>query len=274
MRWRLGLALSLALHGVLVLLVVTLTVESSPRELFMDLLQGWQSGSPSAARGPAVASDAAPQRRTSALRASRARGGAGAPRTPGAPPAPSPAAAAPVATAPVEMSVPAPPSAPAVSAVPRVDVVVVEAPPAAGGDGSVAGNGTESAGGTRGLSAGDGPGGGRGGASLAALVPGGGAGGAGREYEGYFRVIHDRIRDAIEYPMAARRRGLTGTVEIEISIDAAGTIGRVTLIGSSSHALLDGAVVEAARGLGRTPFPPGLRPRALRVRLPFVLELR
>jgi len=74
--------------------------------------------------------------------------------------------------------------------------------------------------------------------------------------------------------MHARRRGLTGTVVIEIAVGADGTIGRVTLAGSSSHRLLDDAVLEAARGLGRTPFPPGLRPRPLRMQLPIVFDLR
>jgi TonB family protein len=43
---------------------------------------------------------------------------------------------------------------------------------------------------------------------------------------------------------------------------------------SSSHALLDDAALDAARGLPRVPFPPDVRPRALRVRLPVVFELR
>ena len=109
---------------------------------------------------------------------------------------------------------------------------------------------------------------------MAALGPGDGGGGLGLEYAGYLGLIRRRIQDALEYPLAARRRGATGTVVIEISVDAAGAIRGVTVVGSSSHALLDAAVLEAVRGVGRTPFPPGLRPRPLRAHLPIVFELQ
>ena len=48
----------------------------------------------------------------------------------------------------------------------------------------------------------------------------------------------------------------------------------VRLVRSSSHAVLDAAALDAARSLGRVPFPPDIRPRPLRVLLPVVFELR
>ena len=43
---------------------------------------------------------------------------------------------------------------------------------------------------------------------------------------------------------------------------------------SSSHRLLDDAALEAVRAVGRVPFPPGVRPRPLKMRLPVVFVLR
>jgi TonB family protein len=63
-------------------------------------------------------------------------------------------------------------------------------------------------------------------------------------------------------------------VHLEISIRADGRIDDVIVVGSSSHQALDDAAVEAVRSLPARPFPPGLRPRALRARLPVVFELR
>jgi len=46
------------------------------------------------------------------------------------------------------------------------------------------------------------------------------------------------------------------------------------VIASSSHEVLDRAALDAARAVLRVPFPGDVRPRALRVRLPVVFELR
>src|SRR2546428_309292 len=114
--------------------------------------------------------------------------------------------------------------------------------------------------------------GGAGGAgALALAIPG--AGGAGA-YGPYLAALRRRLQEALEYPAAARRRGLSGTVHLEIALEATGRVSEVMLVRSSSHALLDDAALDAARGLRRVPFPPDVRPRALRARLPVVFELR
>ena len=106
---------------------------------------------------------------------------------------------------------------------------------------------------------------------LALAIPGdAGLGG----YGPYLAALRRRLHEALEYPAAARRRGLTGTVELEIALEATGRVNDVRLVRSSSHAVLDAAALEAARGLGRVPFPPDIRPRALRVLMPVVFELR
>jgi protein TonB len=122
------------------------------------------------------------------------------------------------------------------------------------------GGGTSAAGGR---ASGDGP--------LALAIPGdSGLGG----YGPYLSALRRRLHAALEYPAAARRRGLSGTVELEIALEATGRVNDVRLVRSSSHAVLDVAALEAARSLGRVPFPPDVRPRALRVLMPVVFELR
>jgi periplasmic protein TonB len=111
---------------------------------------------------------------------------------------------------------------------------------------------------------------GRGEGRVALAVPGDAGADA---YGPYLATVRQRIQDTLAYPPAARRRGLSGTVNLEISIDARGRVSDVLVVRSSSHALLDDAAVDAARGLRRIPFPPDVRPRALRVRLPVKFEL-
>ena len=117
---------------------------------------------------------------------------------------------------------------------------------------------------------------GAGGDRFAALTPGtGGAGvGVGTEYAAYLASLRQRIQEGLRYPPVARRRGVTGTVQLEIAIDPAGAIADVSVIGSSSHEVLDRAAVDAARSLARQPFPSDVRPRPLKVRLPVVFELQ
>jgi protein TonB len=81
------------------------------------------------------------------------------------------------------------------------------------------------------------------------------------------------VHEALRYPRGARRRGEQGTVELEIVVRPDGTLGAVTLAGSSSHPALDDAALAAARRVAAEPFPPGLAPRLLRVRLPVVFRL-
>jgi periplasmic protein TonB len=108
---------------------------------------------------------------------------------------------------------------------------------------------------------------------MALALPGDGSD-QGAEYAGYLALVRRRIHESLSYPSVARHRGLSGTVQIEVTIEATGTVGRVSLAVSSSHRVLDDAALDAARRLGRVPFPPNVRPRALRVLLPVVFDLR
>lgn len=112
------------------------------------------------------------------------------------------------------------------------------------------------------------------GSRLALAVPGDGRGGVPPEYDAYLARFRQRIQDSLLYPLAARRRGLSGKVELDVLIDPRGRVEDVEVVSSSSHAQLDEAAVETVRQLGPLPFPAGLPARPLKVRLPLVFELR
>jgi protein TonB len=96
----------------------------------------------------------------------------------------------------------------------------------------------------------------------------------GSEYSAYYAQLRQRIQEGLRYPPMARRRGVTGTVQLEIAVAIDGGIADVSVIGSSSHEILDRAAVDAARAVRRVPFPADVRPRPLQVRLPVVFELQ
>jgi protein TonB len=137
------------------------------------------------------------------------------------------------------------------------------------GSGAVGGGGAQ----TRGD--GDRGSGGGSGASLALVTPGaGGSGAAPPEYGAYLRQFRQRVQESLVYPLAARRQGLGGTVELHVWLEATGHVRDVQVARSSSHRVLDDAAVEAIRRLGPVPFPESLPRRPLLVRIPLVYELR
>ena len=109
--------------------------------------------------------------------------------------------------------------------------------------------------------------------AVAAMTPGGGSG-VGAEYGPYLTALRQHIQQSLRYPLRARRRGVSGTVSVEILILADGTIGNVTLVDSSTHSVLDEAALETIRSLPRMPLPPELPARPLKVRVPVVFEMR
>jgi TonB family protein len=182
-------------------------------------------------------------------------------------------------TPPDPRALPAPSSSLAAAAAPSpMGIGSATSGAARGGEAGRADGGADERG-ARGGQGGPGGGGGLGagagvnqGSAVALAVPGDGAG-VPPEYEGYFMLLRSRLHEAIRYPAVARRRSLTGQVVIEVRVTASGEIDRARIVVSSSHSVLDEAALEAARGL-RVPFPPGLRPRTLSMRLPvnFVLQ--
>jgi len=287
-RWLVGLPFSIVLHVALaVAAIVLLRVEPTPTALIVDLsaiVAGREDGSPpgrgasalpSVTGPPAQGRAAPPSARATPSRVSRES-------VLPSPPPPStdmpPARREDAAQARVPETVPPPSAAPSNSsialtttpdgasavdgAVPR-DESGGAATPRADGP-ARAGGGAES--GARGP-------GGVGGDRIAALgIPGGGD--AGSDYAAYFARLRQRIQEVLRYPAVARRRGVTGTVHLEIAVEPDGAIATVSVIASSSHEILDRAAVDAARSVPRLPFPSDVRPRALKVRLPVVFELQ
>src|SRR5438309_3343645 len=85
-----------------------------------------------------------------------------------------------------------------------------------------------------------------------ALAIAGGAGGPsgpGAEYAAYLGRLRTRIQESLRYPLAARRRGLSGTVHVEIIIRPDGVISAVAVADSSAHAVLHDAADETMRRL-------------------------
>jgi protein TonB len=292
LRW---LPLSLAVHAAALGGAVWLARGAADSALFIDLTLEESRGED--ARPAAVSADA-PRARPATL---RGRPGAiaaalrAAPSPLAAPPAridsEPPTSPPPVVSPPVSPPPPAMPSA--VSAPPALPPAVAVTPPA--GTPSLTGAESADAPATAPAQHTTGPGAGAasgtvvsGAASDDAGVAGRGDGGSadgrvalavpaesgGGAYGPYLAALRRRIQESLAYPAAARRRGISGTVHLEILLEPSGVVSDVLVVRSSSHALLDDAAVDAVRGLGRMPFPAGVRPRALRVRLPVVFELR
>ena len=113
-----------------------------------------------------------------------------------------------------------------------------------------------------------------GGDRLALAIPGSGDGGGGAEYSAYLSRLRERLQQALRYPASAQRRGVTGTVQLDIAIEADGVVSSVALAASSSHDALDRAALDAARTLSRQPFPSDVRARPLKVRVPVTFRLQ
>lgn len=266
-----GVILSVVLHAGLVALLLTWSAFDWTRPLFVDLVEDAAApGVPAAPSSPA----------RPARPAARAAGAAPA----AAPAAPRPEPVAPaVSTAPAPATAPAPPEpaappalvivpgpvpepaaatpAPAAPAVPT-SPSTIPAPPDGRGQGAP----------SRG-DAGGGPGGGPG-SPLALAMPGTGGPGAAPEYGPYLRQFRQRVQENLIYPLAARRQGLGGTVELHVWLEATGRVRDVQVARSSSHAVLDDAAVETIRRVGPVPFPESFPRRPLLIRIPLVYELR
>jgi len=299
LRW---LPLSLALHAAALAATQLLPREAVPSPLFIDLTLVEPTTAPDRPKAAVPRRPSAPavSRRATAVSPPSARAPVSGPPAPPAATTPMPdpappssaAPAAPAAPAPVLPALPSPPpvephaeppatlpqSAPPMWTTPPTG----ESSPSTAAS-SVSGSSESSAGGgTDGATPMDAVPLGRetGGASASGRGGGGDtvalgtAGDDGGVYAGYIALLRRRVQEALTYPSAARRRGMTGTVHVDISVEPTGRIAEAVVVRSSSHELLDRAALDAVRALRQVPFPPGVRPRAVRVRLPIVFELR
>lgn len=278
-----GLTLSLVLHAGVIMALLAWSDPEWAHPLFVDLLERTEAPSDAASPGePAETSHRAPARRV-ARDAGAARRPAPARARP-APPAPEPVPPAmPSPSPPVAVDSPAPtapapapePSRPAAAPAESAPSAAVPSPPSAPAPGSAVSEGTAGSrptdgpdgDATRGASAPDG-------SRLAKIAPSGGGGGVPGEYGPYLARFRQRVQEALVYPLAARRQGAQGTVELDVWLEASGRVRDVRVVRSSSNALLDEAALETIRGLGAVPFPDSLPRRPLLIRLPLVFQLQ
>jgi TonB family protein len=225
-----------------------------PEPLFVDLTGGAPAGDERAAGAPTRSREAAiaPARQASRVSARIPRDPApAAPAQPAeATPAPAPSFSASREAATADQG--APPSF-ADAGGREVGGVSSDAPGRAGQGGGVVG----------------------GGGSLLALA--GASAGRGEvppEFGPYLARFRERIQESVVYPLAARRRGLAGRVDVELLLDPSGRVRDLAVVSSSSHMLLDEAAVEAVRSLVPQPLPEHVPRRPLRVRLPVIFQLR
>ena len=273
-----GVALSVLFHAGLIALLLAWSAVDWTSPLFVDLVEHADApGSPTAGPPPsgrvARAAGTAPAASRAAARPAPAEPSAPAPAP--VPVPPEPVAAMAPSSAPAPALAVEPLAAPPVAATPPLassaPSVPAEGPGAISdrGPGVAAANGAQ----TRGdADRGSGPSPG----SLVALAtPGtGGSGAAPAEYGAYLRRFRQRVQESLVYPLAARRQGLGGTVELHVWLEATGRVRDVQVARSSSHAVLDDAAVETIRRLGPVPFPESLPRRPLLIRIPLVYELR
>jgi protein TonB len=249
---------SVTLHVAALAAVLLLAASlRQPEPLFVDLTAGAQTGEerpgiPASGHKPNTGPSAAPARRTSA---------AHAPVLAPARPAETSPVPEPLLPATPEVAVPesaggkpsedrgaSTPSAPD----PGVGKGVASDMPSGTGQASAVGSGSR----------------------FALAGPGTGRSDVPAEFGPYLASFRQRIQELVVYPLAARRRGLAGRVEVEVILEPSGRVRDVTVAASSSHSLLDEAAIEAVRSLKPVPLPENLPRRPLRVRLPVVFDLR
>jgi protein TonB len=255
---------SAALHlGAVAAVLALATSLRQPEPLFVDLTGGSPAGDERAAEprvGEAKAAAAREARRPSA-RPSRAPEAAEPARPTEPAPVPAPSFSASREAAPADR--------PAQS--PAADSPTAETS-ASSNAGVGAARGVSS---DRPAPSGESPGAlGGGGSRLALAAPGAGRGEVPPEFGPYLARFRQRIQESLIYPLAARRRGLAGRVEIELVLEPSGRIRDVAVVSSSSHALLDEAALEAVRSLQPQPLPEQPKRQTLRVRLPVVFQLQ
>jgi periplasmic protein TonB len=264
---------SLSLHaGALAALLLLAASLRQPEPLFVDLTAGAIAGD----EGHGSGAEPSPPRAKST--ASPAKQGGHRASAPAAMPAPVPAETRPAEVAPLPAPVP-PPSPPREAAAPEPAATAAPTRDSGAEQARPAAPAPTDGGGGKGVAsdapAGAGRAGGTGGGSRLALAgPGAARNDVPAEFGPYLAALRRRIQELVVYPLAARRQGLAGRVEVEVVLEPTGRVRDVTMVGSSTHPMLDDAALEAVRSLPPVPLPENLPRRPLRVRLPIVFDLR
>ncbi|MCX2721418.1 energy transducer TonB [Roseibium salinum] len=77
--------------------------------------------------------------------------------------------------------------------------------------------------------------------------------------------VASKLRRSVRYPASAKRRNITGVVEVAFVVNSSGSVGSIRVVQSSGHAELDKAALDTVRraapfpqipaGAGRTSWP-------------------
>jgi protein TonB len=74
------------------------------------------------------------------------------------------------------------------------------------------------------------------------------------QMQSYASLIRARVDRALRYPVSLQRRGITGRVELRLSLGASGALERQETLRGSGNAELDGLATRAVSAAA--PFPP------------------
>lgn len=91
----------------------------------------------------------------------------------------------------------------------------------------------------------------------------------------YIKLVTRALRKELVYPRSASRRRLEGTVRLELTIEADGTVVKRRVVGSSGHDVLDEAALAAADRVAKVPKPPdALNWTRRAIRIPLVYRIQ
>lgn len=91
----------------------------------------------------------------------------------------------------------------------------------------------------------------------------------------YISAVRAAVARNKKYPRRAKRRGVQGTVRIQLTLDASGRLVNVRLVSPSGASMLDEAAMDAVRAVGEYPRIPAEMERAsVRITVPIRFAVR
>jgi protein TonB len=90
----------------------------------------------------------------------------------------------------------------------------------------------------------------------------------------YKAQILNHIKKHRKYPLAAQRRGIKGTVNVDFLLYSDGTLGDIKVTKKSRHQILNNAAIESIKaGEPYPPFPSGMQEKSILIGVPITFNL-
>ena len=90
----------------------------------------------------------------------------------------------------------------------------------------------------------------------------------------YKAQILSHIKKHRRYPLAAQRRGIKGTVNVDFLLYRDGTLGYIKVTKKSKHQILNNAAIESIKaGEPYPPFPSGMQEKSIMIGVPITFNL-